>query len=66
MWISAVCENETAQKERCQDEQTAAEHRASGKHTEGSIDLFLVSGGVFQIFEIVGILDLENKYPPWP
>src|SRR5204862_1105929 len=31
-----------------------------------STDLRFVSGGVFQIFEVVGILDLENEYPSLP
>jgi hypothetical protein len=40
------------------------ENRRALEKISVSTDLLFVSGGVFQIFEVVGILDLENEYPP--
>jgi hypothetical protein len=58
-----VRENQAAQSKRHKDEPTTTKRLTSGEHTLSLANLFLVGRCVFQLFEIVGVVELEDVDP---
>src|SRR5580765_6619890 len=61
------CKTQPKAQSRSRDSSPARFGNPRGfEKTPVSTDMRFVSGGVLQIFKIVGVLDLENEYPPLP